>query len=87
MLSKMLLVMEYCQNFWTIEWMIYSTYGGDCMRFPELVDGSVEDGYGKDERPICKVYEKSRRTPYWTRELNTSGSQGGEEVFQVKPGF
>ena len=70
-----------------IGYTLNCTYCGDGMCSPKLVDGSVEDRYGKDERPICKVYEKSRRTPYWTRELNTSGPKGGEEVFQVKPGF
>ena len=63
------------------------TYSGDCMRFPELVEGSIEDWHCKDEIPICKVDEKSRRVPDWTRELYPSRSQRGEEVFQVKPRF
>ena len=70
-----------------MEWMIYSTYTGDCMRLPELVDGSVEDGHSKDESPVYEVDEKSRRVPEWTRELHPSGSLGVEEVFQVGPGF
>ena len=70
-----------------MEWMIYLTYTGDCMRLPELVDGSVEDGHSKDESPVYEVDEKPRRVPEWTRELNPSGSLGVEEVFQVGPGF
>ena len=57
------------------------------MRFPKLVDGSIEDGHCKDESPICKVDEKSGRVPDWTRELYASRSQRGEEIFQVKPKF
>ena len=57
------------------------------MRFPKLVDGSIEDGHCKDKSPICEVDEKSRRVPDWTRELYPSWSQRGEEVFQAKPRF
>ena len=70
-----------------MEWMIYSTYTGDCMRLPELVDGSVEDGHSKDESPVYEVDEKSRRIPEGTRKLHPSRSLGLEEVFQVEPEF
>ena len=49
-----------------------ATYGGDSMRFPELVDGSVEERHNKDESPIYEVDEKSRRIPDGTRELHAS---------------
>ena len=78
---------ELKQSWWKIEQMIYSTYGGDCMRFPELVNGCIENGHSKDESPIREVDEKSRRIPEWTRKFHTSWSQWGEEVFQVKPGI
>ena len=78
---------EYGQDWWKMEWMIYSTYTGDCMCFPELVDGSVEDGHSKDESPVYEVDEKSRRIPERTRKLHPSRSLGLEEVFQVKPEF
>ena len=74
-------------DFSKIEWMTFPTYGSYCVRFPELVDGSIEDGHSKDESPICKVDKKSSRNPNGTRELHASGSQGVEEVFQVDPGF
>ena len=64
--------------------LIESTYRSDCVRFSELVDGSIKAGHSNDERPICKIYEKSRRTPYRPRELHTSRRQRGEEVCQVE---
>ena len=64
--------------------LIEPTYRSDCVRFSELVDGSIKAGHSNDERPICKIYEKSRRTPYRPRELHTSRRQGGEEVSQVE---
>ena len=78
---------ELKQSWWKIEWMIYSTYGGDCMPFPELVDGCIENRHCKDESPICEVDEKSCWVPEWTRKLYPPWSQRREEVVQVKPGF
>ena len=64
--------------------LIEPTYRSDCVRFSELVDGCIEGRHSNDERPICKIYEKSRRAPYRPRELDTSWRQRGEEVSQVE---
>ena len=67
--------------------MIFFTYGGDCMGFPELVEGSIEEGHSKDESKICEVDKNSSRSPNRTWKLHASRSQGIKEVFQVDPDF
>ena len=57
------------------------------MGFPELVDGSIEDGDTKDESPVDQVDEKSSWNPDRTGKLHPSGFQRGEESFQIVPGF
>ena len=57
------------------------------MCFPELVDDSIEDRDTKDKSPVDQVDEKSSRNPDRTGKLHPSGFQGGEEIFQIVPGF
>ena len=57
------------------------------MRFPELVDGSIEEWHEKGERPVCQVDEQSGWHPNGAREFNPSWSQVNKEVFKVEPGL
>ena len=41
----------------------FFTYCGHCMGFPELVEGSIEEGHSKDESKICEVDKNSSRSP------------------------
>ena len=57
------------------------------MRFPELVDGCIEEWHEEGERPVCQVDEQSRRHPNGARKFDPSWSQVREEVFKVEPGL
>ena len=57
------------------------------MRFPELVDGSIEEGHDEGKRPVCHVDEQSRWHPNGAREFDPSWSQVNEEVFKIEPGL
>ena len=57
------------------------------MRFPKLVDGSIEEGHEEGERPVCQVDEQSRWHQNGAREFDPSWSQVNKEVFKVEPGL
>ena len=57
------------------------------MRFPELVDGSIEEGHDEGKRPVCHVDEQSRWHPNGAREFDPSWSQVNKEVFKIEPGL